>query len=102
MKINHGRMLVKNFKAQFKQEFGVDIKVHQGLSFGHFADDEATIASISSDKIADPSRAIELHGNMTVGTAETAIKDAMGFRVQILGKDGTNADNNARLGSLKS
>ena len=34
MKVS-GKMLVKNFKATFKEEFGVDIKVHQGFSFGH-------------------------------------------------------------------
>ncbi len=101
MEVKHGKMLVKNFRANFREEFGVDIKVHQGLSFGQFADDEATIASICSDKITNPSWAITLHGNMTVGSAETAIKDAMGFRVQILAKDGTNADNAARLGALK-
>lgn len=101
MEVKGGKMLVKTFKAKFKEEFGVDIKIHQGLSFGQFADDDATIASIGSDKVSNPSWTIVLHGNMTVKTAEDAIKDAMGFRVQILSKDGSNADNDARLGSLK-
>lgn len=101
MEVKGGKMLVKNFKAKFKEEFGVDIKIHQGLSFGHFADDDATIASICSDKVANPSWSVALNGNMKVRTAEEAIKDAMGFRVQILAKDGSNADNEATLGSLK-
>lgn len=101
MEVKGGKMLVKNFKAAFKEEFGVDIKVHQGLSFGHFADDDATIASICSDKVTNPSWNVALHGNLTVRNAEEAIKDAMGFRVQILAKDGTNADNDARLSSLR-
>ena len=101
MEVKGGKMLVKNFRAKFKEAFGVDIKVHQGLSFGHFADDEATLASICSDKVTSPSWMIELHGNMKVKTAEEVIKEAMGFRVQILSRDGTNADNDATLATLK-
>ena len=95
-------MLVKNFKAAFKDEFGVAIKVHQGISYGHYADEDATVASIRSDKVVNPNGIVSLHGNMTVRTAEDSVRESLGFRIQILDKDGTNADNNARLSSLRS
>ena len=97
-----GKMLVKNFKAAFKDEFGVAIKVHQGISYGHYADEDATVASIRSDKVVNPNGIVSLHGNMTVRTAEDSVRESLGFRIQILDKDGTNADNNARLSSLRS
>ena len=97
----HGKMLVKNFKAAFKEEFGVGINVHNGFSTGSYADDGATLASIRSDKAKDTNGELDLHGNMSVGTAEDAIKDALGFKVQILDKSGKNADNSARLHSLR-
>jgi tryptophanase len=100
MKI-HGKMLVKNFKKAFSDEFGVGINVHNGFSTGSYAEDGATLSSIRSDKAGDASGELDLHGNMSVATAENAIKDALGFKVQILDKAGKNADNAARLSSLR-
>lgn len=97
----HGKMLVKNFKAAFKEEFGVGINVHNGFSTGSYADDGATLSSIRSDKAGKADGELDLHGNMSVGTAEDRIKDALGFKVQILDKTGKNADNAARLSSLR-
>jgi len=97
----HGKMLVKNFKSSFKAEFGVDINVHNGLSTGSYADDGATLASIRSEKASGPSEELELHGNMSVRTAEKAIQDALGFKVQVLNKSGKNADNSARLNAIR-
>ena len=97
----HGKMLVKNFKAAFKEEFGVGINVHNGFSTGSYAEDGATLASIRSDKAGNANGELDLHGNMSVGTAENAIKDSLGFKVQILDKSGKNADNGARLHSLR-
>ena len=97
----HGKMLIKNFRSSFQQEFGVGIKVHKGFSMGHFADDGETLASNRSESAGKVSGGVELHGNMKVGTAEKAIKEGLGFAVQILDKTGANADNNATLGSLK-
>jgi hypothetical protein len=97
----HGKMLVKNFKAAFKEEFGVGINVHNGFSTGSYADDGATLSSIRSDKAGKADGELDLHGNMSVGTAEDRIKDALGFKVQILDKTGKNADNSARLSSLR-
>jgi len=97
----HGKMLVRNFKTAFKEEFGVAVNVHNGFSNGSYADDGATLASIRSVQIDGASGDLELHGNMSVGTAEHAIKDALGFKVQILDRTGKNADNATRLGSLR-
>jgi hypothetical protein len=97
----HGKMLVKNFKAAFQEEFGVGVKVHKGFSMGHFADDSETLASNRSESAGKVSGELELHGNMKVGSAEKAIKESLGFAVQILDKSGANADNNATLGSLR-
>lgn len=97
----HGKMLIKNFKSAFHEEFGVGIKVHRGFSMGHFADDGDTVASNRSDTAKAASGALELHGNMKVGTAEKEIKESLGFAVQILDRTGANADNGATLGSLR-
>ena len=97
----HGKMLVKNFKAAFQQEFGVGIKVHKGFSVAHVAEDDISLASNRSDSAGKVSGEIELHGNMLVGTAEKTIKENLGFAVQILDKTGKNADNGATLASLK-
>lgn len=97
----HGKMLIKNFKAAFKEEFGVGIKVHKGFSMGHFADDGDTVAGNRSDSAGKVSGEVQIHGNMKVGTAEKAIKESLGFAVQILDKTGANADNDATIGSLR-
>lgn len=39
----NGRMMVKNFKKQFKEVFGGSLRVYKGQNF---ADDEATLTSI--------------------------------------------------------
>lgn len=97
-----GQMLVANLKAKFLERFGVSINVHNGLSYGSYASDTATLASIRSDKATGTHDNLELHGNMLVGTAEDEIATALGFKVQILDRTGKNADNKARLSSLKS
>lgn len=97
----HGKMLVKNFKSAFREEFGVDVNVHNGFSTGSYADGGATLASIRSEKAAGKPSELELHGNMTVSTAEKAIQEALGFKAQILDKAGKNADNASRLSSLR-
>ena len=99
MKI-HGKMLISNFKGAFKDEFGVGIKVHRGMSTGHFADDDATVASNRSEGHSGDGM-VDLHGNMKVGTAEKEIADSLGFKVQILDASDGNADNAATLSSLR-
>ena len=97
----HGKMLVKNFRKMFSDEFGTSVNVHNGFSTGSFADDAETLAGIRSEKAGKVTGTVELHGNMTVATAEKASAEGLGFKVQIQDKAGKNADNAARLASLR-
>ncbi len=92
----HGKMLVKNFKSSFLAEFGVPVRVYNGV---RFADEDATLASVRIDGHAGGSEC-ELHGNMKVKTAEDAVKDALGIKIQVEDGDGELADNGVTLGSL--
>jgi hypothetical protein len=93
----HGKMIVKNFKSSFLAEFGVPVRVYNGA---RFADDSATVASIRSDDAA-AGGTVKLHGNMKVKTAEDAVKDALGIKIQIEDGNGELANNGATLGSLR-
>ncbi len=97
----HGTMRVKNFKAAFQESFGVGIKAHTGFSMGQFADDDDTIAANRGDSAGKVSGTVEIHGNMKVGAVEKAIREDLGFAVQILDKSGANADHGATIGSLR-
>lgn len=92
-----GKMLVKNFKASFMTEFGVPVRVYNGV---RFANEDATLASVRIDG-HDGGKSCELHGNMKVKTAEDAVKDAIGIKIQVEDGKGGLADNAATLGSLK-
>lgn len=95
MKIS-GRMLVKSFKAQFKETFGIGVRLYNG---SRFADDEATLASIRKGDAKGGD--VEIHGNLKVGNAEKLILENFGIKIQIEDKEGNLADNNHTLGSLK-
>lgn len=95
MKIS-GRMLVKSFKAQFKETFGIGVRLYNGA---RFADDDATLASIRKGDAKGGE--VEIHGNLKVGNAEKLVLDNFGIKIQIEDKEGNLADNDATLGSLK-
>jgi hypothetical protein len=90
---------VSTFKKSFEDEFGVTIKCHKGMSRGHFAEDDDKMHEICTGM--DHDRDIGLHGRMKVSTVEKEIADSMGFAVQILNPDGSNADNSATLSELR-
>lgn len=92
----HGKMLVKNFKAKFLEEFGVPVRVYNGV---RFANDDATIASIRAEGSGGSS--IELHGNMKVKTAENTVKDGLGIKIQIEDGRGELADDGVTISSLR-
>jgi hypothetical protein len=71
-----GRMQVKSLRNQFKKEFGLDLRVYKGKQF---ADQDATLASISDKKVDD----FECKGNMQVGNFEEKFKAATGITVQV-------------------
>jgi hypothetical protein len=84
-----GRMKVKTLRAQFKEEFGLTLRVYSGRSF---ADEDATLASIrkSDNKGGDfsPKR------NMLVGNFEDKMMSEFGIKVQIAGSDDSYLCNN--------
>ncbi len=94
MKVDQ-RKRVSSFKAQFKDEFGVGIRVYKGR---HRAPD-VSLKSLT----AKGSRGgeIDFGGGTKVKNVEKAFLDAMGIAVQIEDKAGDLADNNATLASLK-
>ena len=92
---------VSTLKDKFKEEFGVEIKCHKGMSKGHMAEDDAKVHEICTGMEVDRDFEIELNGHMLVSTAENEVAESLGFKVQILNPDGSNADNGSTLASLK-
>ncbi|SFP61842.1 hypothetical protein SAMN02910344_01880 [Ruminobacter amylophilus] len=91
-----GRTTVAKFKAMFKDEFKVAVRVYNGK---HFAEDSATLASIRTGDVK--SGEVEIHGNMKVGNAEKLLKDNFGITIQVENKEGALADNNVTISSLR-
>ena len=81
MNIN-GRMKVKTLRAEFKEEFGLILRIYDGRSF---ADDNSTLASIrkGDNKGGDFSP----RKSTKVGNLEDKIMDKFGIKVQISGSD---------------
>ncbi len=71
-----GRMTVNGLQKQFKDSFGLDLRVYHGAKF---ADGKDTLASISAKKVED----FECKGNMQVGNFESKFLDATGIKVQV-------------------
>ena len=77
-----GRIKVRTLKAQFKEEFGLTIRVYDGRSF---ADDDSTLASIR--KGDSKGGEFSPHINSKIGNFEDRIKDLFGLKIQISGSD---------------
>lgn len=71
-----GRMSVGRLQSQFKSVFGLELRVYKGPKF---AEESATLASISSKKVDD----FECAGNMKVGNFEARFLSATGIKVQV-------------------
>ena len=71
-----GRMSVKTLKNQFKNTFGLELRVYKGKQF---ADESATLASISEKKVEE----FSCKANMQVGNFEARFKEATGVTVQV-------------------
>ena len=87
---------VKDFKAQFKGEFGVGVRVFRGQHI--------VSAGRLQSLTAEGSRGgkISFGGQTKVKNVEKQFLDTMGIKVEILDKGGDLADNNATLASLKN
>ncbi|MDP6889758.1 MAG: hypothetical protein QF471_00380 [Phycisphaerales bacterium] len=92
---------VSTFKRRFREEFGVDIKCHKGNSLGHIADDDDKLHEICTKQDHDRDFKLDLHGNHKVGSAEKDIAESLGFKVQLLMPDGSNAKNSMTLSELR-
>jgi hypothetical protein len=71
-----GRLSVAGLKRQFKQEFGLELRVYKG---NKFAEEKATLASLSDKKVED----FQCAGNMKVGNFEANFEAATGLKVQV-------------------
>jgi hypothetical protein len=71
-----GRLSVAGLQRQFKQTFGLELRVYKG---NKFADEKATLASLSDKKVED----FQCAGNMKVGNFESRFESATGLKVQI-------------------
>jgi hypothetical protein len=71
-----GRMSVKALKNQFKNTFGLELRVYKGKQF---ADESETLARVSDKKVED----FTCKANMQVGNFETKFKEATGITVQV-------------------
>lgn len=71
-----GRMSVARLQNQFKDSYGLGLRVYNGQKM---ADESATLASISDKKVED----FECAGNMKVGNFEARFLAATGIKVQV-------------------
>ena len=94
MKVDQ-RKRVSSFKAQFKDEFGVGIRVYKGR---HRAPD---VSLKSLTEKGSRGGEINFGGRTMVKNVEKAFLDAMGIKVQIEDKSGDLANNTASLASLR-
>ena len=90
----HGRTLVKTLKEQFKDSFGVELRVYHGKNF---ADDMDTLAHVRQEKL---DAEVNINSNMHVGNVEEKFLDMVGLTVQVEDRFGELADNTATIGSL--
>lgn len=83
-----GRLTVAGLKKQFEETFGLELRVYKGKQF---ADEKATLASLSSKKVDD----FECRGNLKVGNFEKRFEEETGLRIQVatLPNSKTNAGN---------
>ncbi len=88
----HGRMKVSTLKSQFSEAFGASLRIYKGK---HFADDDATLASIRVGDEVEKDGEFECRGNMKVETFEAKIKEIFGITVQVATADNSKLANNS-------
>ena len=90
MKVDQ-RKKVSHLQKQFREEFGIEIRVYKG---SNFADDVVlSTLSPSGTKGGD----IDFGTNTKVKNVEKAFMKVMGIKVQVERKDGKLADNEKTL-----
>jgi len=83
-----GKQKVKTMRKNFKEEFGLTIRIYDGRSF---ADDDSTVAQIRTEKTSGN---LEVRKNMKVGNLEDKIMKDFGIKTQIAGSDDSYLCNN--------
>ena len=92
----NGRMLVKNFKRQFKEVFGASLRVYKGQNY---ADDNLTLAAIRAEGCKGGE--LTLRANMLVGNFEDKMQELFGIKVQVADADDKKlVDNGLTLGAV--
>lgn len=82
-----GRMSVGNLQKQFKNAFGLTLRVYKG---NNFADASATLASISDKKVED----VSCIGSIQVGNFEERMSK-VGIKVQVATGDNSSLVSNS-------
>lgn len=84
-----GKMKVKTLRADFKKEFGLTLRVYDGVKF---ADEDATLATIRKGDAKGGE--FSPRTNTKVGNLEDKIKDLFGIKTQVAGSDDSYLCNN--------
>lgn len=83
------------------EEYGVKVKCHKGMSKGHIADDDSELHEICTGMDVDRDFRLKISGNMHISSVEKEVTESLGFLIQVLNPDGSNADNSITLGELR-
>jgi hypothetical protein len=94
----HGKTKVGTLRKEFKEAYGVELRVYNPGIGGHRADDSVTLASIREGKASDGE--IKINAKILVGNLEKKFMEQLGVKVQIEDKAGELADNSVSLASL--
>jgi hypothetical protein len=95
----HGKTKVGTLRKEFKEAYGVELRVYNPGIGSHRADDSVTLASIRPDGKASGGE-IKINAKMLVGNLEKKFMEQLGVKVQIENKAGELADNSVSLSSL--
>lgn len=78
----NGNMMVKDLQKEFKNNFGVTLRVYNGIKF---ADENKTLGSFKKANTA--ATGFKVKAKMTVDDVENLFADNFGLKVQIANKD---------------
>ncbi len=89
------RKKVSSMQADFKSEFGVNVRVYKGAKFAP----DVALKELIPDGFKGGE--LEVAGNTQVGTLEKKFEQMFGIKIQVEDKEGKLAKDDATLASLK-
>lgn len=92
-----GQSKVGTIKTRFRETVGVDIQIYD--QSGEPAADESTLGSIRTKR--PTSVEVTIRGQTLVKNVEAFFEDNYGVKIDILASDGSLADNDVTLGSVR-